>query len=273
MNSAARTPDPILHNGRLTTLDCGDPTTTAVAIERGRFIAVGRHEAIRPMAGPFTPPSPESVVACEIKPQVIVVDDASEAWTSLSASLRYSGVRVMVSDRAPDFLLLGRPDTPLCLIIDVRPGRDGLQFQQRLAAANIVVPIIFVTGFGNVATSVRAMKNGAVDFLSKPVRDEDLLEAVERALIRDRAWCDEQRALSALKSRFETLSPRERQVMAQVVEGRLNKQIAGDLGISEITVKAHRGRAMRKMEAGSLLELARMADKIARANSTPHADM
>ena len=273
MNSAARTPDLILHNGRFTTLDCGDPTATAVAIESDQFIAVGHNEAILPIVGPFAPPCPECVVACGIKPLVIVVDDVSEAWASLSESLRYTGARVMVSDREPEFLLLGRPYTPICLIIDIRPGQDGLQFQQRLAAANIVVPIIFVTGFGNVATSVRAMKNGAVDFLSKPVRDEDLLEAVERALIRDRAWCDEQRALSVLKSRFETLSLRERQVMAQVVEGRLNKQVASDLGISEITVKAHRGRAMRKMKAGSLPELARMADKIAQTNSTPYADM
>jgi FixJ family two-component response regulator len=153
------------------------------------------------------------------------------------------------------------------LIIDVRPGRDGLQFQQRLAAAHIVVPVVFVTGFANVATSVRAMKNGAVDFLSKPVRDEDLFEAIERALAYDRAWCLEQQLLAGLKGRFETLSLRERQVMARVVEGRLNKQVASDLGISEITVKAHRGRVMRKMKAGSLPELARMADRIARTNT------
>jgi FixJ family two-component response regulator len=273
MNSAARIPDLILHNGRFTPLDGADPTAIAVAIESGRLIAVGRDEDILAVVDPLAPPSPECVVACGIKAEVIVVDDVSDSWAWLSDSLLYTGVRVTVSDRAPEFLLLGRPDTPICLIIDVRPGRDGLQFQQRLAAANIVVPIIFVTGFGNVVTSVRAMKNGAVDFLSKPVRDEDLLEAVERALVRDRAWCDEQRALSVLKSRFETLSLRERQVMAQVVEGRRNKQIAGDLGISEITVKAHRGQAMRKMKAGSLPELARMADKIAQANSTPYGDM
>ena len=272
MNSAARTPDLILHNARFTTLGCGDPTATAVAIESGQFIAVGHNEDILPMVGPFAPPPPESDVVCGIKPQVIVVDDVSEAWASLSDSLGYTGVRVTVSDRAPEFLLLGRPDTPICLIIDVRPGRDGLQFQQRLAAANIIVPIIFVTGFGDVGIAVRAMKNGAVDFLCKPVRNQDLLEAVERALICDRAWCDKQCALSAIKSRFEALSLRERQVMARVVEGRLNKQIASDLGISESTVKGHRGRAMRKMKAGSLPELARMADKIARTNSTPHTD-
>lgn len=221
----------------------------------------------------------ENVVSTGTKPQVIIVDDAFEPWGSFSDALRRAGVRVAVSDCVPEFLLSGRPDTPTCLVIDVRPGRDGLQFQDALAEANIIVPIIFVTGFGNVATSVRAMKNGAVDFLSKPIRNEEVFEAVECALARDRIWCAEQRSFSTLKSRFETLSLRERQVMAQVVEGRLNKQVASDLGISEITVKAHRGRAMRKMKAGSLPELARMADKIAQTSSAPqtralpHADL
>jgi FixJ family two-component response regulator len=215
----------------------------------------------------------ENVVSTETKPQVIIVDDVFEPWALFSDSLRRAGIKVAVSDCVPEFLLSGRPDSPICLIIDVRPGRDGLQFQQALAEANIIVPIVFVTGFGNVATSVRAMKNGAVDFLSKPIRNEEVFEAVECALARDRIWCAEQRSLSILKSRFRTLSLRERQVLAQVVEGRLNKQVASDLGISEITVKAHRGRAMRKMKAGSLPELARMADKIAQTNSTPYADM
>ncbi len=210
----------------------------------------------------------ETTVSSEDRPKVIIVDDDPTAWASVTDSLRFAGAKVTVSDCVPEFLLCGRPDTPTCLIIDVRPGRDGLQFQQRLAAAHIVVPVVFVTGFANVATSVRAMKNGAVDFFSKPVRDEDLFEAIERALACDRAWCLEQRLFAALKGRFETLSLREgRQVMARVVEGRLNKQVASDLGISEITVKAHRGRVMRKMKAGSLPELARMADKIAQTNT------
>lgn len=222
----------------------------------------------------FAPLRRENIVSTGAKPQVLIVDDALDAWASVSDTLHRNGMRVSVSNGVPEFLLSGRPDTPICLIIDLRPGRDGLQFQQELAAANIVVPIVFVTSFGNIATSVQAMKNGAVDFLSKPTRDEDVLDAVESALARDRAWCTEHRALSALRSRFGTLSIRERQVMERVVEGLLNKQVASDLGISEITVKAHRGRVMRKMKASSLPHLARMADKIAdtivETKSIPH---
>lgn len=133
---------------------------------------------------------------------------------------------------------------------------------------NVFVPIIFVAGCGNIAMSVKAMKNGAVDFLSKPFRDEDLLEAAEIGLARDQAWCDEQRSLSILRSRFETLSNRERQVMDRIVKGKLNKQVAFDLGISEITVKAHRGKVMRKMNATSLPELVRMADKIVQSDTS-----
>jgi FixJ family two-component response regulator len=142
------------------------------------------------------------------------------------------------------------------------PSRSGLDFQRELAAANIHVPIIFITGYGDIPMSVQAMKGGAVEFLTKPFRDQDLLDAIQLGLAQDRAWLKNEKAIAELRSRFETLTPREREVMASVVTGRLNKQIAYDIGISEITVKVHRGQVMRKMKAASLPDLARMADKL-----------
>ena len=203
-------------------------------------------------------------------PQIVVVDDDLEGWAGLICLLERMGLTAEVSPRIPESLLVGRPDTPMCLIMDINPGRDGLQFQQRLAEARVFVPIIFVAESGDISKSVKAMKNGAVDFLSKPFRNEELLEAIEIGLGRDQAWCAERRSLSTLRSRFETLSQRERQVMGGIVKGKLNKQVAFDLGISEITVKAHRGRVMRKMNAMSLVDLARIADKI--APSCPPSD-
>ena len=206
--------------------------------------------------------STKSIFAAAARPQVIIVDDSAGDWVPLNNFLRRAGVRVERFDGSPKFLLSGRPDTPTCLIFDVSPGRDGLQFHQQLVAAGVIVPIVFVTAFGNVAMSVRAMKNGAVDFLDKPVRDGDLFAAVERALARDQAWCIERRYLSVLKSRYETLSRREREVMTQVVAGKINKLIAAELGIGVATVKVHRGKVMRKMRASSLPDLTRMADTI-----------
>jgi FixJ family two-component response regulator len=148
-------------------------------------------------------------------------------------------------------------------VLDVRlPGRSGLDFQRELSAANIDLPIIFITAHADVAMSVQAMKGGALEFLTKPVRDQDLLDAIQLGLERDRARREGERALAALRERFETLTPREREVMTEVLKGRLNKQIAGDIGVSEVTVKAHRGQVMRKMKASSLLDLARMAEKL-----------
>ena len=162
-----------------------------------------------------------------------------------------------------EFLAAGRPDGPACLVLDVRlPGRSGLDYQSDLTAAETRIPIIFITGHGDIRMSVQAMKRGAVEFLAKPFRDQDLLDAVQLGLAQDRAWRENKQALVELRQRYNTLTPREREVMALVVTGRLNKQIAGDIGISEITVKVHRGQVMRKMHASSLPDLARMADKL-----------
>jgi FixJ family two-component response regulator len=155
------------------------------------------------------------------------------------------------------------PDGPTCLVLDIRmPGQSGLDLQRDLAAANRQVPIIFITAHADVPMSVQAMKGGAVEFLTKPFRDQDLLDAIEVALARDRAHRESDKVLGALRERFETLSPRERDVMIQVIAGRLNKQIAADIGIAEATVKVHRANLMRKMQARSLPELSLMADRL-----------
>jgi FixJ family two-component response regulator len=162
-----------------------------------------------------------------------------------------------------DFLQSDKPDGPACLVLDVRlPGQSGLEFQRDLAAAKRDLPIIFITGHGDIPMTVRAMKGGAIEFLTKPFRDQDLLDAIGVGLARDRAQRAGEKALAALKERFEALSPREREIMFHVTQGRLCKQIAGDIGIAEGTVKVHRSRLMRKMKAGSLPELSRMADKL-----------
>jgi FixJ family two-component response regulator len=160
-----------------------------------------------------------------------------------------------------DFLKASLPDAPTCLVLDIRmPGRSGLELQRDLAAAHRELPIIFITAHGDIPMTVQAMKGGAIEFLTKPFRDQDLLDAVEAGLARDRARRESDSALRALKQRFETLSPREREIMTQVTAGRLNKQIAGHIGIAESTVKVHRTNLMRKMQARSLPELSRMAD-------------
>jgi FixJ family two-component response regulator len=152
---------------------------------------------------------------------------------------------------------------PGCLVLDVRlPGLSGLDLQRRTAEAGIDIPIIFITGYGDIPMSVRAMKAGAVEFLTKPFRDQDLLDAIQQALERDRKARDQRAAIELLRSRFESLTPREREVMVRVVAGLLNKQIAGELGTSETTVKIHRHQVMEKMGAGSLAELVRMADRL-----------
>jgi len=199
----------------------------------------------------------------EDEPTIVVIDDDPDILEALGALLRSVGWQVKLLSSVPEFIAAGRPKGPTCLVLDVRlRGRSGLDFQRELASANVHLPIVFVTGHGDIPMSVQAMKGGAVEFLTKPFRDQDLLDAIRVGLARDRAWLAAAETLAGLRARFETLTPRERNVMALVVTGRLNKQIAGDLGISEITVKVHRGQVMRKMRAASLPELTRMADSL-----------
>ncbi|MBB4230615.1 response regulator transcription factor [Rhizobium mongolense] len=194
---------------------------------------------------------------------VIVIDDDPDIREALGSLLRSVGFDVKLLTSVDDFLRSGRPNGPTCLVLDVRlPGQSGLDFQLELSRENIQLPIVFITGHGDIPMSVQAMKGGAVEFLTKPFRDQDLLDAVYVGLERDRVWLENERALATVRARFDSLTPREREVMALVVTGRLNKQIAGDLGVSEITVKVHRSQVMQKMGTRSLPELARMADKL-----------
>jgi FixJ family two-component response regulator len=194
---------------------------------------------------------------------IVVIDDDPAVREALGGLLRSVGLQARLLASVPEFLQTGRPKSPTCLVLDVRlPGRSGLDFQRELTAADIHLPIIFMTGHGDIPMSVQAMKGGAIEFLTKPFRDQDLLDAIQLGLAKDRAWLERENSLADLRARFETLTTREREVMGLVVTGRLNKQIAGDIGISEITVKVHRGQVMRKMRASSLPDLARMADRL-----------
>ncbi|MGR9243314.1 response regulator transcription factor (plasmid) [Rhizobium leguminosarum] len=201
---------------------------------------------------------------------IIVIDDDPEIREALGSLLRSVGFAVNLLASVGDFLRSERPDGPTCLVLDVRlPGQSGLDFQHELSRENIQLPIVFITGHGDIPMSVQAMKGGAVEFLTKPFRDQDLLDAVNVGLARDRVWLENEKALATVRARFDSLTPREREVMALVVTGRPNKQIAGDLGVSEITVKVHRSQVMQKMGTRSLPELARMADKLMLAPGKP----
>jgi FixJ family two-component response regulator len=199
----------------------------------------------------------------DAKPTVLVIDDDPALRDSVARLLRSLGLDARLFASISEFLGSDPPDGPTCLVLDVRlPGKSGLDLQRELATANRELPIIFITGHGDIPMSVQAMKGGAIEFLTKPFRDQELLDAIQLGLSRDRARRVNEEALAALRDRFGSLSPREREIMVQVARGRLSKQIAGDIGISEATVKVHRSRAMRKMNVRSLPELGRMVDQL-----------
>jgi FixJ family two-component response regulator len=201
---------------------------------------------------------------------VLVIDDDPDLRASVRRLLRSLRLDGQLFASISDFLKSDPPDGPTCLVLDVRlPGQSGLDLQRELATAHRELPIIFITGHGDIPMSVQAMKGGAIEFLTKPFRDQELLDAIQLGLSRDRARRENQKALAGLRERFESLSPREREIMIQVANGRLSKQIASDIGIAEATVKVHRSRLMHKMKARSLPKLSRMADKLKLVHEEP----
>jgi FixJ family two-component response regulator len=206
----------------------------------------------------------------EPQPTVFVIDDDEPLRESLKSLFESMGLQVAVFGSAAQFLQAKLPDAPGCLVLDVRlPGLSGLDFQAEMAKAGIQIPVIFITGHGDIPMSVRAMKAGAIEFLTKPLREQDLLDAVQAGLQRDRTRREGDKSIAGLRSRYDELTPREQEVIGYVTSGLMNKQIAGEIGVSEITVKVHRGNAMRKMGARSLAELVRMADLLGVRRPTP----
>jgi FixJ family two-component response regulator len=199
----------------------------------------------------------------EEQPVVFVIDDDASVRDAIADLLRSVGLAVESFGSTQEFLQSKRPDAPGCIVLDVRlPGPSGLEFQRTLSKSNIHLPIIFISGHGDIAMSVRAMKSGAIEFLTKPLPEQELLDAVQTGIERDRARRQEAKVVAELRERFDSLTPREREVLALVVTGRRNKQIAAQAKLSEMTVKVHRSQIMRKMRAKSLVDLVRMADAL-----------
>jgi FixJ family two-component response regulator len=206
----------------------------------------------------------------EPAPIVFVVDDDESVRRSLKRFLGAEGFQVELFASPQEFLQGKRPDVPSCLVLDIRlKGTSGLEFQQELTKAGIPIPIIFLTGHGNIPMTVRAMKSGAVEFFSKPFQDQDLLDAIHLALAKDRVRRQQKAEIATLRERYESLTPREQEVLSWVISGRLNKQIAAEIGTSETTVKVHRSQLMRKMAADSLPDLVRMAEKMGIPTTKP----
>ena len=212
----------------------------------------------------------QTASASEADGCVVVIDDDTEFRESLDNLLQSAGLLARTFASIADFTRAEPVDKPTCLVLDVRmPGKSGLEFQRDLAAQGVTVPIVFITGHGDIPMTVQAMKAGAIEFLTKPFRDQDLLDAVNVGLARDRARREQEQSLRGLRARYEELTPRERAILVEVVQGRLNKQIAGDMGITETTVKVHRSNMMQKIGAASLPDLCRMADQLSLTPSKP----